>query len=82
MYRYRESAAYIQQQIGGRKPKILMILGSGLGFMADEIEDAVSIPYEDIPHFKVSTVDGHAGKLVIGTLAGVQVAVMHGRMDC
>lgn len=82
MYRYRESAAYIQQQIGGRKPKILMILGSGLGFMADEIEDAVSIPYEDIPHFKVSTVDGHAGKLVIGTLAGVQVAVMHGRMHC
>ena len=82
MHRYIESAEYIRKMIGERKPEILMILGSGLGFMADEIEDASVIPYEDIPNFKVSTVDGHAGKLVVGNLEGVCVMVMHGRMHC
>ena len=79
---YKESADYILSKIGNRKPAVLMILGSGLGFMADEVEDAISIPYGDIPNFKSSTVMGHAGKLVVGTLAGTQVAVMHGRMHC
>ena len=82
MHRYIESAEYIRKMIGDRKPEILMILGSGLGFMADEIDDATVIPYEDIPNFKVSTVDGHAGKLVVGNLEGVCVMVMHGRMHC
>jgi len=82
MHRYEESTQYIKGCIGERKPKVLMVLGSGLGFMADEVEDAVVIPYENIPHFKVSTVQGHVGALVIGKLAGVEVMVMRGRMHC
>ena len=82
MQRYTESADYIKSIIGDRRPEILMILGSGIGFLADEIENAAVIPYADIPHFGVSTVDGHAGKLVIGELEGVCVMVMCGRMHC
>ena len=57
-----------------------MILGSGLGDMADAVEGAVAVPYGDIPHFKASTAPGHKGRLVFGTLEGRQVAVMQGRM--
>ena len=56
-----------------------MILGSGLGELADEIEDAVMISYDEIPFFPVSTVVGHAGKLVYGSLAGKKVLAMQGR---
>lgn len=56
-----------------------LILGSGLGELADEIEGAVKIPYEAIPHFPVSTVVGHAGQLVYGTLSGKKVLAMQGR---
>lgn len=62
-----------------RKPDVGLILGSGLGVLADEIEQAVKIAYDDIPYFPVSTVEGHAGQLVIGTLAGVNVVAMQGR---
>ncbi|RKD72917.1 purine-nucleoside phosphorylase [Sinobaca qinghaiensis] len=61
------------------QPKIGLILGSGLGILADEIEEAVVIPYEKIPGFPVSTVEGHAGELVVGKLEGVAVAAMKGR---
>ncbi|MFC7441040.1 purine-nucleoside phosphorylase [Laceyella putida] len=60
-------------------PRIGLILGSGLGILADEIEDARHIPYQDIPHFPVSTVEGHAGELIIGDLEGTPVLVMAGR---
>lgn len=56
-----------------------MILGSGLGELADEIEDAIKIPYDTIPFFPVSTVVGHAGQLVYGTLSGKKVLAMQGR---
>ncbi len=56
-----------------------MILGSGLGIVADEIEDAIKIPYAAIPHFPRSTVVGHAGMLVLGHLAGHRVVAMQGR---
>ncbi len=56
-----------------------LILGSGLGELADEIEEAIVIPYDEIPHFPVSTVVGHAGQLVYGTLAGKKVLAMQGR---
>ncbi|HAQ2904907.1 TPA: purine-nucleoside phosphorylase, partial [Enterococcus faecium] len=56
-----------------------LILGSGLGELADEIEDAVMISYDEIPFFPVSTVVGHAGKLVYGSLAGKKVLAMQGR---
>jgi purine-nucleoside phosphorylase len=61
-------------------PRIGLILGSGLGDLADQVTDAVHIPYGEIPHFPVSTVVGHAGELVLGTLAGQPVAVMKGRV--
>lgn len=60
-------------------PKIGLILGSGLGILADEIEQAVKIPYHQIPDFPVSTVEGHAGQLVFGQLNGVEVVAMQGR---
>lgn len=56
-----------------------LILGSGLGELAEEIEDAVVIPYDQIPHFPVSTVVGHAGQLVYGTLSGKKVLALQGR---
>ncbi|WP_172371927.1 purine-nucleoside phosphorylase [Sporosarcina jiandibaonis] len=60
-------------------PKVGIILGSGLGSLADEIENAVSIPYEDIPYFSKSDAIGHANELVIGELQGQIVAAMKGR---
>ncbi|KDS04925.1 purine nucleoside phosphorylase [Salmonella enterica subsp. enterica serovar Heidelberg str. RI-11-014316] len=60
-------------------PRVAFILGSGLGALADQIEDAVAISYEKLPGFPVSTVHGHAGELVLGHLAGVPVACMKGR---
>jgi purine-nucleoside phosphorylase len=61
-------------------PAVGIILGSGLGGFAAQVEDAVTIPYGEIPHFPQSTVVGHAGKLVLGTIGGVAVAVMQGRV--
>ncbi|HEX6293317.1 MAG TPA: purine-nucleoside phosphorylase [Herpetosiphonaceae bacterium] len=61
------------------QPDIALILGSGLGALADTIDAAVTIAYEDIPHFPHSTVEGHRGEFVLGTLGGCNVAVMRGR---
>ena len=61
------------------RPRIGLVLGSGLSPLADQIADPIVIPYGQIPHFPVSTVAGHAGKLVIGELAGVTVCAMQGR---
>jgi purine-nucleoside phosphorylase len=74
----KESAAFIAEKIEV-KPEIGLILGSGLGELADEVQNAVKIPYGDIPHFPVSTVVGHAGQLVIGDLDGKLVVAMQGR---
>lgn len=62
------------------RPRIALVLGSGLGGFADELEKAVHIPYAEIPCFPRSTAVGHAGMLVIGTVAGVGVAAMQGRV--
>jgi purine-nucleoside phosphorylase len=62
------------------QPMLGIILGSGLGNFASHVENAVTIPYADIPHFPQSTVVGHSGKLVLGTIARVPVAVMQGRV--
>lgn len=75
---FKQAAAYIQGKTQ-HQAKIGLILGSGLSPLADEIEQADTIPYEDIPNFPVSGVAGHAGKLVIGHLAGKSVLVMQGR---
>ena len=76
---YMQSAKAIQEKLGDFRPEWLLILGSGLGFMADTVENATAISYADIPHFPASTAPGHAGRLVAGTLAGKKVLVMQGR---
>lgn len=80
MQHYHQSAGAIKQRLGGFVPEIAMILGSGLGFLGDEVENPIAIDYADIPHFKVSTAPEHKGRLVLGTLEGRRVAVMQGRM--
>lgn len=77
---YEESAACLRAQLGGFRPDVLMILGSGLGFLADELEQPIVVPYGEIPHFKPSTAPGHKGQFVFGYLEGKPVAVMQGRM--
>lgn len=74
-----EAAVNTIRQRVDKRPSVGLILGSGLGVLADEIEQRTIIPYSEIPHFPVSTVEGHAGQLVVGTLAGVNVVAMQGR---
>ena len=76
--RAKEAAQYIKNQ-GVDALEVGLILGSGLGELADEIEDRVVIQYTDIPSFPVSTVEGHAGQLVCGTLGGKKVIALQGR---
>lgn len=73
-----EAADYLRGKLK-TIPRLALVLGSGLGVLADEVEDARVIPYGDIPHFPVSTAPGHAGRLVAGRLAGKDVIVMQGR---
>ncbi|MGL4859883.1 MAG: purine-nucleoside phosphorylase, partial [Enterobacteriaceae bacterium] len=69
----------IRKRLPDFKPKAALILGSGLGELADTMEDAVVFDYNDLPGFPVSGVVGHAGQLVAGTLQGVPVVCMKGR---
>ena len=80
MDQYRASAQAIRDRLGDFVPKVAMVLGSGLGYLGDEVENAIAIDYQDIPHFKASTAPGHKGRLVFGMLEGQRVAVMQGRM--
>lgn len=79
---YAESKNMLEERLAGFKPEILMILGSGLGFMGDEIEDPVYVDYKDIPNFRTSTAPDHKGRFVFGKLCGKNVAVMQGRLHC
>lgn len=79
MKQYEESVQAIAEKLGDFVPDVAMILGSGLGFMGDLVENAIAIPYGEIPHFKVSTAPGHAGRFVFGDFEGKKVAVMQGR---
>lgn len=73
-----EAAAFIRSKYSG-EIKTAIVLGSGLGAFADELANAVKIPYDQIPGFERSTVEGHAGQLVLGEIEGVAVAVQQGR---
>jgi len=75
---YKKSADFILKKIDF-KPEIGLILGSALGSLADEIEDKVIIDYKDIPNFLISTVESHAGKLILGKLSGKNIVCMSGR---
>ena len=74
-----ETANWLAERADG-KPDIGLILGSGLGALADTMTDAISIPYGEIPHFPVSQVEGHAGNLVFGTFSGKYVVFFQGRV--
>lgn len=75
----KAATAYLRGRLGDFQPEIGMILGSGMGVMAEEVESPIHIPYGEIPGFPVSTVEGHAGRFVIGRLEGRNVMVMQGR---
>ena len=77
---YEESAQFLRGRLGEFVPRAAMVLGSGLGYLADEVERPIAIDYRDIPHFRASTAPGHRGRLVFGVLEGQNVAVMQGRM--
>lgn len=78
MEQLEEAASYIKGRLAA-SPEIGLILGSGLGVLAELIEEPLTIPYAEIPNLPVSTVAGHAGELVIGTIAGRGVLMMNGR---
>ncbi len=79
-----EAAEFLRGQLGGeqgrRAPRIGIVLGSGLGAVAEAVTDPVFVPYGTIPHFPQSTVEGHSGRIVAGLLGGVPVIVMQGRV--
>jgi len=75
-----ESASFLRGKLGNRRPHVGIVLGSGLGAVADAVLDPVIVPYEKIPHFPKSTVEGHSGRIVAGLLGGAQVVVMQGRV--
>ncbi len=75
---YDEAVSFIKSKIN-TTPQVAIVLGSGLGKLADQIENAITIPYKEIPHFKVSTATGHKGNLIFGTLGGKDVVAMQGR---
>ncbi|MFB2552620.1 purine-nucleoside phosphorylase [Ensifer soli] len=73
------AAATIAARLGDLRPRIALVLGSGLGSLVAAIDDPVTLPYAEIPGFPRSSVSGHAGELVAGTVAGVPVVVLSGR---
>ena len=77
--RAEEAAAFLRARTKLR-PKIALVLGSGLGSFADQLTDAVHVPFHDIPHFPRPTAEGHAGQLVIGTLGHAPIVCMKGRV--
>ncbi|MFL6706926.1 MAG: xanthosine phosphorylase [Massilia sp.] len=74
-----EAADLIRARKPGFTPRVALILGSGLGVLAEQMQDAVTIAFDELPGFPISTVHGHAGELILGTLAGVDVVCMKGR---
>lgn len=74
----QETAEFIKNKLP-QTPEIAIVLGSGLGGLIEEVENAIEVDYKDIPHFPVTTIAGHAGKLVVGFLGGKYILAMKGR---
>ena len=75
----RQTADFLSERITGKMPEIAIILGTGLGPIVDYIEEKQYIPYAEIPNFPISTVEGHSGNLIFGSMAGKRVMAMQGR---
>jgi len=75
----QETATFIKEKVGGEMPKVAIVLGSGLGNLAEKIDVKMAIPYKEIPNFPVSTVEGHKGQLIFGKLGKKYVMAMQGR---
>jgi len=76
----RKAAQIVAARAGARRPKVGIVLGSGLGGLAERIVDPIVVPYGDLPGFPVPSVEGHVGRLVVGTLGAVEVACLQGRV--
>src|SRR5215203_7445940 len=74
-----QAVAAVRKRAGDAIPDVAIVLGSGLGEFAGQLQDAVSVPYGDIPNWPAANVIGHDGRLVVGTLAGKRVAALSGR---
>ena len=77
---YQQSAAALADRLGDFRPEVLLILGSGLGSLGDQLEQPLVVPYAQVPHMKRSTAPDHKGQFVFGRLSGRNVAVMQGRL--
>jgi purine-nucleoside phosphorylase len=75
-----EAAEFLRRKLGRLAPRLGLVLGSGLGAVAEAVPDPVAVPYGEIPHFPQSTVEGHSGRLVAGSLGGAPVVLMQGRV--
>ncbi len=75
-----QAATFLQTRLNPLTPKIAIVLGSGLGAVADAVTNPIVVPYAEIPHFPQSTVVGHSGRIVAGSLGGTPVMVMQGRV--
>ncbi|MBP5688228.1 MAG: purine-nucleoside phosphorylase [Muribaculaceae bacterium] len=75
----QETATFLKEKVGGEMPKVAIVLGSGLGNLAEKIDVKIAIPYSEIPNFPVSTVEGHKGQLIFGKLGKKYVMAMQGR---
>lgn len=78
--RIHQAADYVKAHIGDREPIVGIVLGSGLGKLADAVKDPIVIPYKNIPGFPVSTAIGHKGNFLVGEIGGKQVIMMQGRI--
>lgn len=78
--RIHQAADFVKKQIGDRKPLVGIVLGSGLGKLANAVKDPIVIPYKTIPGFPVSTAIGHKGNFLVGEIEGKQVIMMQGRI--
>lgn len=78
---YKNAVEFIRQKIGDKTPETVIVLGSGLGVLKEDIENKIVIEYKDIPDFPISTVEGHAGELIIGELSGKTVIAMNRKIS-
>ena len=75
-----EAAQFLRGKLGKLTPRVAVVLGSGLGAVANRVTEKVTVPYSEIPHFPQSTVEGHSGRIVAGRIGGAPVLVMQGRV--